>query len=316
MRGAGVLGGWVALGRPGAPPTEGVSTRREQVGDTALTARVQHVDAASVRHAYRRWAPVYDFTFGQVAEAGRKHTVQIVNRRKGRVLEVGVGTGLSLPCYAAHLRITGIDLSPEMLDKARGRVERHRLGHVEALHEMDAGALAFPDESFETVVAMYVMTVVPNAEKVMRELERVCAPGGEVILVNHFSQEHGMRGFVERRLAPAASYIGWHPVFDMEQVMLCEDLRLAERRSLRPFGLFTMLRFVKQPGYGVLPALASETVPAAWGRARLPVGARLVQPVRVRLKWSVARTLVVGRRFLDTRYWRSLYRRLASQMAE
>ncbi len=289
--------------------------RREQVGDIALASKTPLVDAQSVRHAYRRWAPVYDFTFGQVAEAGRKHAVQIVNRRKGRVLEVGVGTGLSLPCYGDHLSITGIDLSPEMLAKAQTRVERLALGNVVGLHEMDAGALSFPDESFETVVAMYVMTVVPDPEKVMRELERVCAPGGEVILVNHFSQEHGVRGFVERKLAPAADLIGWHPVFDMEQVMMCEDLRLAERRALRPFGLFTMLRFVKQPGYGLVPAPAPAMARAP-ERARRPVRARLPEPLRVRIKWSVARTLVVGRRFLDTRYWRSLYRRFPSQMAE
>jgi phosphatidylethanolamine/phosphatidyl-N-methylethanolamine N-methyltransferase len=281
-----------------------------------LASKAQVVDTDTVRHAYRRWAPVYDFTFGQVAEAGRKHAVQIINRRKGRVLEVGVGTGLSLPCYGDHLSITGIDLSPEMLAKAQGRVRRQRLDNVAALHEMDAGALSFPDESFETVVAMYVMTVVPDPEKVMRELERVCAPGGEVILVNHFSQEHGIRGFFERRLAPAADFIGWHPVFDIDQVMVCEDLRLAERRALRPFGLFTMLRFVKQPGYGVMPALVTERAPERRRRAALPVRARLPEPVRVRIKWQVARTLVQGRRFLDTRYWRSLYRRFSSQMAE
>ena len=150
------------------------------------------MDAASVRHAYRRWAPVYDFTFGLIAEAGRKNAVQIINRRKGRVLEVGVGTGLSLPCYGSHLTITGIDLSPEMLAKAQDKVERKSLGNVVALHEMDASALAFPDESFDTVVAMYVMTVVPEPDRVMRELERVCAAGGEVILVNHFSQDEGV----------------------------------------------------------------------------------------------------------------------------
>ena len=125
-----------------------------------------------------------------------------------------------------------------------------------------------------------------------------------------------MRGFFERRLVPAADFIGWRSVFDMEQVLICEDLRLAERRALWPLGLFTMLRFVKQPGYGFAPALAPAAVRAARGQARVPVRARLSEPLRVRIKWSVARTLVVGRRFLDTRYWRSLYRRLASQMAE
>jgi phosphatidylethanolamine/phosphatidyl-N-methylethanolamine N-methyltransferase len=203
------------------------------------------MDEASVRDAYRRWAPVYDYTFGQVAEAGRKQAVKVINEREGSVLEVGVGTGLSLPCYGSHLTITGIDLSPEMLDKARGRVARHKLDNVAGLYEMDAGALTFPDASFDTVVAMYVMTVVPEPERVMRELERVCRTGGEVLLVNHFSQDDGARGFFERKLAPFADYIGWRPVFELDRVMVCDRLRLVERRSLKPFGLFTMLRFVK-----------------------------------------------------------------------
>jgi phosphatidylethanolamine/phosphatidyl-N-methylethanolamine N-methyltransferase len=274
------------------------------------------LDAVSVRHAYRRWAPIYDFTFGTVAESGRKHAAKIINRRRGRVLEVGVGTGLSLPCYEKHLTVTGIDLSPEMLDKARARVRRQGLGNIDGLYEMDAGALGFPDESFDTVVAMYVMTVVPDAEKVMRELERVCATGGEVILVNHFSQEEGVRGFVERRLAPLASSIGWHAVFTLDRVLVCEDLRLAERRTLWPFGLFTMLRFVKEPGLGLAGMRASSLRSIARAKAPAPVRSRLPEPVRVKIKWQVARSLVLARRLLDTRYWRSLYRRLSSQMAE
>lgn len=281
-----------------------------------MGSRADLLDAVSVRHAYRRWAPIYDLTFGTVAESGRKHAAKIINRRRGRVLEVGVGTGLSLPCYEKHLTVTGIDLSPEMLDKARARVRRQGLGNIDGLYEMDAGALGFPDESFDTVVAMYVMTVVPDAEKVMRELERVCATGGEVILVNHFSQEEGVRGFVERRLAPLASSIGWHAVFTLDRVLVCEDLRLAERRTLWPFGLFTMLRFVKEPGLGLAGMRASSLRSIARAKAPAPVRSRLPEPVRVKIKWQVARSLVLARRLLDTRYWRSLYRRLSSQMAE
>ena len=225
-----------------------------------MGSKVPVMDEASVRHAYRRWAPVYDYTFGQVAEAGRKHAVKIINERQGSVFEVGVGTGLSLPCYGSHLTITGIDLSPEMLEKARARVARHRLGNVAGLYEMDAGALTFADESFDTVVAMYVMTVVPDPERVMRELERVCAPGGEVILVNHFSQDDGARGFLERKLAPFADLIGWRPVFELDRVLVCDDLKLVERRSLKPFGLFTMLRFVKEPGTGVQPGVPTKAL--------------------------------------------------------
>lgn len=205
------------------------------------------MDVSTVQQAYRRWAPVYDFTFGRVAEAGRKHTVELINHRRGSVLEVGVGTGLSLPGYAPHLEITGIDVSSDMLERAQERVERHGLDNVAALREMDAEELDFPSGKFDTVVAMYVLTVVPDPERVMRELERVCAPGGEVILVNHFSREEGARGWIEQRLDPLSRSLGWHPVFPIERVMGRPGLRLTERRALRPFGLFTMLRFVREP---------------------------------------------------------------------
>jgi phosphatidylethanolamine/phosphatidyl-N-methylethanolamine N-methyltransferase len=171
----------------------------------------------------------------------------VINKAgSGRVLEVGVGTGLSLPDYARHLEIVGIDLSPEMLEKARERVASDGLENVTGLHEMDAGDLRFPDASFDTVVAMFVITVVPDPERVMRELARVTKPGGEVLLVNHFSQQHGMRGWVERRMAPFAEHIGWRSVFDLSRVMVSEDLELAERKSLSPLGLFTLLRFTKR----------------------------------------------------------------------
>jgi phosphatidylethanolamine/phosphatidyl-N-methylethanolamine N-methyltransferase len=203
------------------------------------------MDEDAVRDAYRRWAPVYDYTFGKVSTAGRSHTVELINSSKGKVLEVGVGTGLSLPEYKPHLEITGIDLAPEMLEKARERVKAEGLKNIAGLHVMDASNLEFPDASFDSVVGMYLITVVPDPEKVMRELARVTKPGGTVMLVNHFSQEDGVRGWVERRMAPFADLVGWHSVFDMSRVMVCPELKLVERRSLRPWGLFTMLRFHK-----------------------------------------------------------------------
>ncbi len=199
----------------------------------------------AIRNAYRRWAPVYDHTFGLIAAEGRKNTVEIINQHTGRVLEVGVGTGLSLPMYKPDLEIVGIDLSPEMLDKARERVTELGLRNVSGLHEMDAGNLSFPDNSFDTVVAMYVMTVVPEPERVMRELARVCKPGGEVLLVNHFSQDEGMRGWVERRMAPFADKLGWRPMFDVDRVMVAPELKLIDSQALRPMGIFTMMRFAK-----------------------------------------------------------------------
>ena len=206
------------------------------------------MDEEAVREAYRRWAPVYDYTFGKVSTAGRRHAVEIINAGNGKVLEVGVGTGLSLPEYKPHLEITGIDLAPEMLDKARERVNNEGLKNVAGLHEMDASNLQFPDATFDTVVGMYLITVVPDPEKVMLELSRVTKPGGTVMLVNHFSQEEGVRGWVERRMAPLADLVGWHSVFDVSRVMVCPKLKLVESRSLRPWGIFTMMRFQKDAG--------------------------------------------------------------------
>jgi phosphatidylethanolamine/phosphatidyl-N-methylethanolamine N-methyltransferase len=199
----------------------------------------------TVRSAYKRWAPIYDSTFGVIASAGRRKSVELINQRRGSVLEVGVGTGLSLPNYAPFLKITGIDLSPEMLAKARERVEKDGLRNVEALYEMDASHLDFANDSFNTVVAMYVMTVVPDPERVMAELERVCAPGGEVMIVNHFSQEEGLRGWAERKMAPYADKLGWHPVFPIERILVRPNLSLIERKPLWPMGLFTLVRFRK-----------------------------------------------------------------------
>lgn len=216
-----------------------------QIMKTSRGATAVQMDEADVKSAYRRWAPVYDHTFGRVAGEGRKHAVEVINQSSGRVLEVGVGTGLSLPDYKSSLEIVGIDLSPEMLDKARERVAEEGLENVNGLYEMDASELKFNSNSFDTVVAMYVMTVVPDPAKVMRELARTCKPGGEVMLVNHFSTDDGVRGWVERRMAPFGDKLGWHPVFDTDRVMICPELQLIEKRALRPWGIFTMMRFRK-----------------------------------------------------------------------
>lgn len=212
--------------------------------------RLVEMGEHAVKKAYARWAPVYDLTFGVIADAGRKRAVRHINSLPpSRVLEVGVGTGISLPGYKREHRIVGIDLSPEMLAKARERVRKEGLSNVEAILEMDAADMsAFRDGEFDVVVAMYVMTVVPDPVKVMKELERVCRPGGEVIVVNHFSQERGLRGAVEKRMARFAEELGWRPDFPKETLMVCDSLRLVAEEPLRPFGLFTMLRFRKEAG--------------------------------------------------------------------
>lgn len=224
---------------------QGPSRLLKRFKDANAGSKPALLDEDNIKSAYRRWAPVYDHTFGVVASEGRKHAVEMINNTSGKVLEVGVGTGLSLPAYKRSLDIVGIDLSKEMLDKARERVSEEGLTNVKGLYEMDAGQLEFPDQSFDTVVAMFVMTVVPDPEKVMRELSRVCRPGGEVMIVNHFSTEEGVRGWVERRMAPFGDKLGWRPVFDVDRVMVCDDLKLIDKRGMRPMGIFTLMRFQK-----------------------------------------------------------------------
>jgi len=174
----------------------------------------------SVKAAYRRYASVYDAVFGPVLQPGRKAVVQALGLRPGdRVLEVGVGTGLSLPLYPRDVRITGIDVSREMLEKARRRVSRRRLANVEALLEMDAERMSFADASFDKVVAMYVMPVVRHPLKVMAELHRVCRPDGEIYIVNHVKSDNRVIRAFEMGLARFSNQIGFRPDFELREMV-------------------------------------------------------------------------------------------------
>src|SRR5438270_7745463 len=118
------------------------------------------LDNHTIAKAYARWAPVYDLVFGAVFERGRMAAVGAAERIGGRILEVGVGTGISLPDYRPSNRLVGIDLSEPMLRKAQERVSARALDNIEALVVMDAQHLGFADATFDVVVAQYVITVV------------------------------------------------------------------------------------------------------------------------------------------------------------
>ncbi len=174
----------------------------------------------AVKAAYRRYASVYDALFGPVLQPGRKAVIEALGCRPGeRVLEVGVGTGLSLPMYPPHVRVTGIDLSREMLEKARVRVRRRQLANVEDLREMDAEAMDFADASFDKVVAMYVVSVVQQPANLLRELHRVCKPQGEIFIVNHVRSSNRVVGAVEKSLARFSDQLGFHPDFELSSLV-------------------------------------------------------------------------------------------------
>jgi phosphatidylethanolamine/phosphatidyl-N-methylethanolamine N-methyltransferase len=201
------------------------------------------MDAEAVRAAYRRWAGIYDAVFGGIFLLARRRAVALVNRLPGRdVLEVGVGTGLALPYYAADRRVTGIDLSAEMLAQARKRVADTGIGNVVALREMDAEATDFPDASFDIAVAMFVASVVPDPRALMAEMRRVVRPGGNILFISHFTAKKGLLWWIERALAPASRALGWHPDFEVEALFTPEDLTRITATSVPPFGIFKLVR--------------------------------------------------------------------------
>jgi len=210
-------------------------------------------DKGVVEKAYAGWAPFYDVVFGAVFAPGREAAVRAAERVGGRILEVGVGTGISLEKYARRNRIVGIDLSEPMLRRAKSRVRKHRLDNVETLAVMDAERLGFADAFFDVVVAQFVITAVPNPEAALDEFARVVKPDGEIVLVNHLGAEAGPRRDLERGLAPFARRLGWRTEFPFARLARWAEragLSLLERRPVQPLGNFTLMRFRKRRDSG------------------------------------------------------------------
>jgi phosphatidylethanolamine/phosphatidyl-N-methylethanolamine N-methyltransferase len=207
------------------------------------------LDSVTVKRAYARWAPVYDLVFGAVFDRGRQAAIAAAEQVGGRILEVGVGTGISLSGYSSKNRIVGIDLSEPMLRKAQKRVAELSLRHVERLEVMDAEHLSFPDGSFDVVVALYVVSTVPNPEAALAEFARILRPGGEIILVSRVGADSGLRRVVEQLLQPLVCRLGWRSRFPWGRFARWSeqqsDVRLIERRAMPPFGHFSLVRFMK-----------------------------------------------------------------------
>jgi phosphatidylethanolamine/phosphatidyl-N-methylethanolamine N-methyltransferase len=205
------------------------------------------MDLQDTIRTYRLFSHSYDIVFGPVFHPGRKAAVRIVNDRPGqRILEVGVGTGLSLPHFRRDSRVVGIDISAEMLAKARRRVEQDRLAHVEGLYVMDAENLEFPDNSFDAVLALYVASVVPSPARFAAEMRRVCIPGGTIVLVNHFTSDNPLLRWFEKRLAHLARHIGFHADFPLDAFRRDSGLAIREIQPSNLFGYWRLLRCVNE----------------------------------------------------------------------
>jgi phosphatidylethanolamine/phosphatidyl-N-methylethanolamine N-methyltransferase len=200
------------------------------------------MDATRVERVYSAYSRVYDRIFGKVFQDSREVLASSLELRPGsQVLEVGVGTGLVLPLYPSHCRVTGIDLSEGMLAKARERVEALELSHVVALERMDASQMTFADDTFDVVVAAYVVTAVPDHRALMREIIRVARPGARVLLVNHFVNGSGLLAALERAVSPMCKHIGFRTDLSVGQVLEDLPLEVTRHEKVKPLKLWHLV---------------------------------------------------------------------------
>lgn len=215
------------------------------------------MDVDEIERVYSAYSGFYDLIFGKLFDRARIHALARLDIKPGdRILEVGVGTGLSLPLYPRHCQIVGIDLTGPMLDKGRERVRKHGLGHVE-LQRMDASRMQFPDASFDAVFAAYVITAVPQPKQVLAEMARVCRPGGRIVLLNHFSNGNPLISKVERTIAPLCSRIGFRSDLSMEELFEGTDLVVTRKEKVPPLNYWRIVECVARRG-GIDHARASN----------------------------------------------------------
>jgi phosphatidylethanolamine/phosphatidyl-N-methylethanolamine N-methyltransferase len=208
------------------------------------------LDNQTVGKAYARWAPVYDLVFDRIMAPGRRAAVAAAMQAGSSIADVGVGTGLELRYFGPSTNVFGVDISEPMLRKAQERIRADGLRNVRGLYVMDGVRLAFDDNTFDAALAPYVITVVPQPEATLDELMRVVRPGGEVILINHIAADRGPRAAFEKWLARQTRHLGWRPEFPWSRIddwyRSRTDVELVERRTVPPFGLFTLVRFRKR----------------------------------------------------------------------
>lgn len=201
-----------------------------------------------MRKAYARWAPVYDVVYDKLTEPAARAAVQAAVAHGPRILEAGVGTGLSLGYYPKGSFVCGVDLSQDMLRRARNKVRRRNLSHVKGLQVMDVCRLGYADESFDAVVAQFLITLVPDPEAALSEFLRVVRPGGGIVLANHFGQTEGPVARMEEVVAPFCTKIGWSSDFKSTRIAAWAERNGVEFVGVAPTfpgGFFKILRMRK-----------------------------------------------------------------------
>jgi len=190
---------------------------------------------------YSEFAPVYDKIFGKIFYSPLERVIEDSHIPRGaKVLEVGAGTGTSFPAYPTHCQVTGIDLAPDMLTRARQKIAENGWTHIKVL-EMNALALNFPDNSFDFVMAFHVVTVVPDPVAMINEAQRVCKPGGKIVIVNHFTSDVPVLGTVTRSLDPLTRWLGWRTDLKLKPFIKTTNLTVERIYKISKASLYTVL---------------------------------------------------------------------------
>jgi len=201
------------------------------------------VNKSLIELTYRRFAPIYDVIFGAVLHPGRKRGIQALQCQPyQQILEVGVGTGLSLGLYPKTTSVIGIDLCPEMLKRAQARVHHRQMNNIHALLQMDGRSMSFPDNSFDKVIAMYVIPALADPRPLVTEMRRVCKPEGELIFINHFQSNRPFVATIERLLSPLWRWLNYRSDLKLEDFLRTAHLEVIETHNTNIFGYATLVR--------------------------------------------------------------------------
>jgi phosphatidylethanolamine/phosphatidyl-N-methylethanolamine N-methyltransferase len=195
---------------------------------------------------YSEFAPLYDKVFGKIFYSRLERVIEDLGIPPGAmVLEVGAGTGTSFPAYPSHCEITGVDLAPDMLARARQKIEDNGWSHFKVM-EMNALDLDFPDNTFDYVMAFHVVTVVPDPERMIAEAKRVCKPGGRIVIVNHFTSDVPLLGMVTQALDPITRWLGWRTDLKLKPFIEAAKLKVEKIYKLNKTSLYTVLLLRKE----------------------------------------------------------------------
>ena len=220
----------------------------EFLGPDAATRAlsVTAVENDFVTKVYENIAWMYDYTFGPTLHAGRIQAIQRMGIKAGdRILEVGVGTGINCSLYPSDCTVTGIDLSESMLEKAHERVQRKGLSNIRLL-AMDAADLKFPDNSFDIVYAPYVISVVPDPVAVVREMRRVCRPGGRLVILNHFRGTNRVGAWLDRVISPLTVHIGFKSDLDLPAFLAQAELKPVSIEKVNVPRIWSLITCIKE----------------------------------------------------------------------